>query len=454
MSALRDALLAGEVDVIVHSYKDLPSALVPGITLAAVPSRADARDALVSRDGLRLADLPAGAVVGTSSPRRTASLQRIRPDLDVRPIRGNVDSRIAKVREGEYDAAVLAVAGLSRIGRAAEITEVLDDVLPAPAQGALAVECRSGDDDLRGWLALLDDPVFRHFFGDRQEGQPQQNLGLGSGVLVSNDGYILTNFHVVEAARDIQVSLNDGHTYKAKVIGSDPESDLAVLQIKADKLPAITFGQMETLRVGDVVLAIGNPFGVGQTVTMGIVSALGRSHLGINTFENFIQTDAAINPGNSGGALVDVNGNLVGINTAIYSRTGGSLGIGFAIPVSSAKNIMEQIIQHGAVTRGWIGVEAQEITPELAESFGLPNSDGALIAGVVRGSPADSAGIRPGDVLLTVSGKPVTDPQVMLDLIAALKPEERAAFRLRRDKSVIELQVKIGKRPAMRAEQE
>jgi len=227
-----------------------------------------------------------------------------------------------------------------------------------------------------------------------------------------------------------------------------------VLQIKADKLPAITFGQMETLRVGDVVLAIGNPFGVGQTVTMGIVSALGRSHLGINTFENFIQTDAAINPGNSGGALVDINGNLVGINTAIYSRTGGSLGIGFAIPVSSAKNIMEQIIQHGAVTRGWIGVEAQEITPELAESFGLPDNNGVLIAGVVRGSPAESAGFRPGDVLLTVGAKPVTDPQVMLDLIAALKPEERAPFRLRRDKSLIDLQVKVGKRPSMRADQE
>ena len=301
---------------------------------------------------------------------------------------------------------------------------------------------------------LLDDPVFRHFFGERPEGPPQQNLGLGSGVLVSNNGYILTNFHVVEAAKDIQVSLNDGHTYKAKVIGSDPESDLAVLQIKADKLPAITFGQMETLRVGDVVLAIGNPFGVGQTVTMGIVSALGRSHLGINTFENFIQTDAAINPGNSGGALVDSDGHLVGINTAIYSQTGGSHGIGFAIPVSSAKNIMEQIIQNGAVTRGWVGVEAQEITPELAESFGLPDSEGALIAGVVRGSPADAAGIRPGDVLLTVGGKPVKDPQEMLDLIAALKPDERSAFRLRRDKNVVETQVKIGKRPAMRAEQE
>ena len=301
---------------------------------------------------------------------------------------------------------------------------------------------------------LFDDPIFRHFFGDRPEGQPRRNSGLGSGVIVSPNGYILTNFHVIDGADDIQVSLNDGKTYKAKVIGSDPESDLAVLQIKADKLPAITFGQMDSLRVGDVVLAIGNPFGVGQTVTMGIVSALGRSHLGINTFENFIQTDAAINPGNSGGALVDSEGHLVGINTAIYSRSGGSLGIGFAIPVSSVRSIMEQIIRTGSVTRGWIGVEAQEITPELADSFGLPSTEGALIAGVVRGSPADAAGIRPGDILLSVNGKPVKDPQVMLDLIAALTPDERSTFRLRRDKGIVELQVRIGKRPTMRSERE
>ncbi|KAB2928211.1 MAG: Do family serine endopeptidase [Dechloromonas sp.] len=301
---------------------------------------------------------------------------------------------------------------------------------------------------------LLDDPIFRHFFGDRQDGPEQRNSGLGSGVIVSPNGYILTNYHVIEAADDIQISLNDGTTHKARIIGSDPESDLAVLQIKADKLPTITFGQTEGLRVGDVVLAIGNPFGVGQTVTMGIVSALGRSHLGINTFENFIQTDAAINPGNSGGALVDVHGNLVGINTAIYSRTGGNHGIGFAIPAASARSIMEQIIQSGAVTRGWIGVEAQEISPELAESFGLPDTEGALIAGVMRGSPADSAGIRPGDVLLAVGGKAVRDPQVMLDLIAALRPDERAGFRLRRDRSIIEVEVRIGKRPAIRQERE
>ena len=300
---------------------------------------------------------------------------------------------------------------------------------------------------------LFDDPIFRHFFGDRPEGQNRRNSGLGSGVIVSQNGYILTNFHVIEGADDIQVALNDGKTYRARIVGTDPESDLAVLRIDASGLPAITFGQMENLSVGDVVLAIGNPFGVGQTVTMGIVSALGRSHLGINTFENFIQTDAAINPGNSGGALVDAQGNLVGINTAIYSRTGGNHGIGFAIPVSSARSIMEQIIESGSVTRGWIGVEAQEITAELAESFGLPDTDGALIAGVVRNSPADRAGVRPGDVLLSVNGKSVTDPQVMLDLIAELKPEEKAAFRLRRDRSILELQVRIGKRPPLRVEE-
>ena len=296
---------------------------------------------------------------------------------------------------------------------------------------------------------LFDDPIFRHFFGDRFEGgSPQRSSGLGSGVIVSPDGYILTNYHVVEAADSIEVSLNDGRNLKAKVIGSDPESDLAVVQIKADKLPAITFGQMDNLRVGDVVLAIGNPFGVGQTVTMGIVSALGRSHLGINTFENFIQTDAAINPGNSGGALVDSRGHLVGINTAIYSRSGGSLGIGFAIPVSTVRNVMEQIIRTGTVTRGWIGVEAQEMTAELAESFGLADASGALISGVQRGSPADAAGIRPGDILQAVGGKPVKDPQAMLDLIAALQPGDNVSFKLRRKKSAYDTEIRIGKRPA------
>src|SRR5688572_15521868 len=242
---------------------------------------------------------------------------------------------------------------------------------------------------------LLNDPIFRKFFGDTEEAQRASSLG--SGVIVSNTGYVLTNHHVVEAADEIEVALHDGKKLLAKVVGNDPETDLAVLRVSSDTLPAITFGSSDALKVGDVVLAIGNPFGVGQTVTGGIVSALGRTGLGINTFENFIQTDAAINPGNSGGALVDVGGNLVGINTAIFSRSGGSMGIGFAIPVSTAKMVLEQIVKSGGVTRGWIGVEVQEITPAVAVSFKLQTTRGALIAGVLRGGPADKAGVKPGD---------------------------------------------------------
>ncbi len=298
---------------------------------------------------------------------------------------------------------------------------------------------------------FADDPLFRHFFGDRLDNRPQQRAsGLGSGVIVSPEGYILTNNHVIEAADEIEVALNDGRKLPARIVGRDPESDLAVLQIKADgKLKAVTFGRTEQLHVGDVVLAIGNPFGVGQTVTMGIVSALGRSHLGINTFEDFIQTDAAINPGNSGGALIDTAGTLVGINAAIYSRSGGSLGIGFAIPVSLARSVMEQIIQNGSVTRGWIGVEVQAITAELAESFGMVSSEGTLISGVMRGSPAERGGVKPGDVLLAVEGRKVNDPQAMLEAIAALPPGRKAGFELRRGKEKLDLKVEIGRRPAL-----
>jgi serine protease DegQ len=294
---------------------------------------------------------------------------------------------------------------------------------------------------------FLDDPLFRHFFGDRLEEEPQRAASLGSGVIVSSKGYILTNHHVVEAADEIEVALADGKKLKARAVGSDPETDIAVLQVEGGPVPAITFGDADALRVGDVVLAIGNPFGVGQTVTMGIVSALGRSQLGINTFENFIQTDAAINPGNSGGALIDTSGNLVGINTAIYSRSGGSLGIGFAIPASSAKQIMEQIIATGSVTRGWIGVEAQEITPEIAESFRLSSTNGVLIAGVLRGGPAEKAGLKPGDILIEIEGRPVKDPNSMLNLVAALVPGKPASIRFRRDNKDVEVQVAVGKRP-------
>jgi serine protease DegQ len=297
---------------------------------------------------------------------------------------------------------------------------------------------------------FMDDPLFRRFFGDRFDGEPQRASSLGSGVIVSPGGYILTNHHVVEAADEIEVALADGRKSTAKIVGADPDTDLAVLKIDLKNLPAITLGHSEQLQVGDVVLAIGNPFGVGQAVTMGIVSALGRSHLGINTFENFIQTDAAINPGNSGGALVDASGNLIGINSAIYSRSGGSLGIGFAIPISLAKQVMEQIIRHGGVVRGWIGVEIQDITPELAETFKIRKTSGVLIAGVLRGGPADRAGVKPGDILLEIGGKPVNDSTDMLNQVSGLEPGKVAALKILRSQTEAQLHVSIGKRPKMR----
>ncbi|MEX3630227.1 MAG: Do family serine endopeptidase [Burkholderia sp.] len=293
------------------------------------------------------------------------------------------------------------------------------------------------------------DPLFRYFFGDRNpRRQPQEPASnLGSGVIVSPEGYILTNQHVVDGADQIEVALADGRTSTAKVIGNDPETDLAVLKINMTNLPTITLGRSDQARVGDVVLAIGNPFGVGQTVTMGIISALGRNHLGINTFENFIQTDAPINPGNSGGALVDVSGNLLGINTAIYSRSGGSLGIGFAIPVSTARTVLESIITTGAVTRGWIGVEPQDLTPEIADSFGLQQKSGAIVAGVLQGGPADKAGIKPGDILTTVNSEPITDTTRLLNVVAQIKPGTPTQVEVVRKTCTFTVTVVIGKRP-------
>jgi Do/DeqQ family serine protease len=301
---------------------------------------------------------------------------------------------------------------------------------------------------------LLDDPLFRRFFGDQFPDDTQRATSLGSGVIISANGYILTNNHVVEAADEIEVLLPDGKKLRARAVGNDPETDLAVLRVDAEKLPAMALGSSDALRVGDIVLAIGNPFGVGQTVTSGIVSALGRAGLGINTFENFIQTDAAINPGNSGGALIDTRGRLIGINTAIYSRSGGSMGIGFAIPVSTAKMVMDQLIKTGTVTRGWIGVEMQEITPAIAESFGLESTQGVIIAGVPRGGPADKAGIRPGDVLLEIEGKPVADPQSMLNLVAALAPGSSATMKVRRQGRDMVAKVTVGRRPKPRPNRE
>jgi serine protease DegQ len=293
----------------------------------------------------------------------------------------------------------------------------------------------------------MDDPLFRHFFGDQFDDPPQRENSLGSGVLVNGQGLILTNHHVIESADQIEIALADGRTMPARIVGTDPETDLAVLKVDVQGLPAITFADPNKSRVGDVVLAIGNPFGVGQTVTQGIISALGRNHLGINTFENFIQTDASINPGNSGGALIDTDGNLVGVNSAIYSRSGGSMGIGFAIPVSLAKQVMEQIVRQGGVIRGWIGIEAQDITPELAESFKLKEVRGSLIAGVMRGSPAARAGLRPGDVLLAIDGVKITDSSSMLNLISSLKPSQKAVLSIARNQHKLEVPIVIGKRP-------
>jgi serine protease DegQ len=333
--------------------------------------------------------------------------------------------------------AVPPVAAMPKIG---SYREAVKKAMPAVVNIFTTKEVRSQAGP------LLDDPLLRRFFGDRGNRTEQQS-SLGSGVIVGAQGYILTNHHVVEAADEIQVALADGRAVAARIVGVDPESDLAVLKIDLDRLPAITFGASEQINIGDVVLAIGNPFGVGQTVTMGIVSALGRTHLGINTFENFIQTDAAINPGNSGGALIDVSGNLIGINSAIYSRTGGSQGIGFTIPVSLAKHVMEDIIRTGSVTRGWIGVEVQDVTPELADSFKMGRDSGALIAGVLRGGPADLAGMKPGDVLVEVNGKHVRDSYTMLTLISDLEPGRKADLKLLRNRKELKLPVPVGRRP-------
>jgi serine protease DegQ len=290
-----------------------------------------------------------------------------------------------------------------------------------------------------------EDPWFRFFFGDQGSGEPQ--VGLGSGVIVSASGYILTNNHVIEGADNIEVSLNDQRKARARVIGTDPETDLAVLKIELDKLPVIVLGNSDELEIGDQVLAIGNPFGVGQTVTSGIISALGRNQLGINVFENFIQTDAAINPGNSGGALVDTHGHLLGINTAIYSRSGGSMGIGFAIPVSSARQVLDAIVRDGQVTRGWIGVEPQELNAELAQAFSVKAQSGVIITGVLQNGPAAQAGLRPGDVVTAVGGRSVKNVSELLSAVAALKPGEPAKLAIERRDQRTELNITPGKRP-------
>ena len=322
-------------------------------------------------------------------------------------------------------------------------TVAVGSLSPAAKQAAPAVVSISTT-RAAGTNPLAKDPWFKFFYGDQDE-VPQG--GMGSGVIVSPEGYVLTNNHVVEGADEIEIVLHDGRRTQAQVIGTDPDTDLAVLKIKLDRLPVIVWGNSDELQVGDRLLAIGNPFGVGQTVTSGIVSALGRSRLGINTFENFIQTDAAINPGNSGGALVDIQGHLMGINTAIYSRSGGNMGIGFAIPVSTARQVLEGIVKDGVVVRGWVGVEPNDLTPELAESFGLARQQGVVVTGVLQGGPAFAAGVRPGDVLLGVNGKTVDNVEQLLAAIAGLKPGVAAALAVERRGNPMSLSVTPAQRP-------
>ncbi len=292
----------------------------------------------------------------------------------------------------------------------------------------------------------LDDPWFRFFFGDRSP-QDQPQRGLGSGVIVSPEGYLITNHHVIDGADEIEVLLADGRQAQAKLVGTDPDSDVAVLKIELSKLPVIAFGNKEGPQVGDAVLAIGNPFGVGQTVTSGIVSALGRNQLGINTFENFIQTDAAINPGNSGGALVDAEGNLIGINTAIFSRSGGSLGIGFAIPADTARMVMESLVRDGSVSRGWIGVEPRDLTPEMAESLRLPVKIGVLITGVLQNGPAGNGGLRPGDVVVKIADQNIANTAQLFNAVAGLKPGSAATIAVQRGERALELKIQVALRP-------
>jgi Do/DeqQ family serine protease len=292
------------------------------------------------------------------------------------------------------------------------------------------------------------------FFGlrlRRPDGPPQ--VGIGSGVIVSPEGYLLTNNHVIEGADDIEVQLADGRDAQARIVGADPETDLAVLKVELADLPVISFGDSDALQVGDPVLAIGNPYGVGQTVTAGIVSALGRNQLGLNTFENFIQTDAAINPGNSGGALVDAGGHLLGINSAIFSRSGGSQGIGFAIPAKLARQVLEGLVRDGRVVRGWIGVETRDLTPELARALNLPVRDGVLISGVLQNGPAAGGGIRPGDVVVRVAERPVQNSSELREAVAALKPQQTAAIAVQRGDRTVTLNVIVAQRPDMRARQ-
>jgi serine protease DegS len=297
---------------------------------------------------------------------------------------------------------------------------------------------------------LFDDPLFKRFFGDQTD-RPKikRENSLGSGVIVDGNGYVLTNNHVIDSASEIHIVLGDGRSLPARIVGNDPETDLALLQAAGDRFPVATLGDSAPMQVGDVVMAIGNPFGVGQTVTLGIVSATGRNQLGITDFENFIQTDAAINPGNSGGALINAAGEVVGINTAIFSESGGSHGIGFAIPIQLAREVMRQLIEHGHVIRGWLGITGQDLTPVLAESLGIESHQGVLVSGVLGDGPADKAGLKPGDLITGIDRQPISGSPKMLEMIAAKPPGSPLTVTLLRDGEALERIAIVGERPSI-----
>ncbi len=302
-----------------------------------------------------------------------------------------------------------------------------------------------------GAFDLFDDPFFRRFFGDQlpHPNVPKEHKeqSLGSGVIVSPDGYIVTNNHVIEKSQEIKVLLTNKRDYKAKLIGADPKTDIAVIKIEATGLPALPWGDSNKLRVGEIFFAIGNPFGLNSTLTMGVISAVGRANVGIADYEDFIQTDAAINPGNSGGALINARGELVGINTAIVSRTGGYQGIGFAVPSSMARQVMESLIKYKKVVRGWLGVSIQEVTSDLAEEFGAKDLKGALVSGVMKGSPAEKAGIKQGDVLLSFNGKEVEDTGHLRNMVSQSPIGTKVKVKVLRQKKEIELEVTIAELP-------
>jgi serine protease DegS len=354
------------------------------------------------------------------------------------------DGRVVEVTKTQQpsDASIVTGNAGGQAGGPVSYADAVDRAAPA------VVNIHTAKIITRRVHPLLDDPVFQRFFGNRfSRSRKEIQTSLGSGVLISRQGYLLTNNHVIDGADEIQVLLADGRSTQATVVGTDEDTDLAVLHIDTENLPAIIIGDSKHLRVGDVTLAIGNPFGVGQTVTFGIISATGRDQLGINAFEEFIQTDAAINPGNSGGALINASGELIGINSAIYSRSGGSQGIGFAIPINMAKDVMTQIIEQGHVVRGWLGIEAQDLTVQLAESFGLQGMEGVLIAGVLRDGPADNAGLLPGDVVTTIDGVAVADSREAMKMISDQQPNTVIELGGIRKGEPFRLRIRVIQRP-------